>query len=176
MNLSTLFSLLKSDISRYTQNTKNINYLLCLHPRFYPVLLIRIAQYTYQKPFVSFLAHIFTWFNVILFGLECAPKTKIGRGLLIPHSQGIVIGAIDIGDNVTIFQGVTIGAKFFDLNFLSKTRPSIGSRVTIGAGAKILGGISIGHDVVIAANAVVLKSVSKNQLVAGIPAKSIKKI
>jgi acetyltransferase-like isoleucine patch superfamily enzyme len=88
----------------------------------------------------------------------------------------IVIGAIEIGGNVTIFQGVTLGAKNFDMKFSSKSRPHIGNNVTIGAGAKVLGGIKLGDNSTIAANAVVLSSVGKNLLVAGIPAKIIKNI
>lgn len=175
MNLLALFKLIKSDIERLSSD-KKINYLMCMHPRFFPVLLIRIAQYLYQKSLIKPLAQIFTWLNVILFGLECAPKTKIGKGLLIPHSHGIVIGANDIGDHVTIFQGVTLGAKVLDLGFSSKLRPSIGHHVTIGAGAKVLGGIKLNDHSVVAANAVVLKDVPKKQLVAGIPAKLIKHI
>jgi serine O-acetyltransferase len=174
MNLFTLFKFIKSDIARFSSSNKKINYLMCMHPRFFPVLLIRIAQYLHQKHLIRPLAQVFTWLNAILFGIECTPRTKIGYGLLIPHSYGIVIGAIEIGDNVTIFQGVTLGAKNFDLNFSSKLRPIIGNSVTIGAGAKVLGGIKLGDNSVLAANAVVLKNVDKNHLVAGVPAKTIK--
>jgi len=176
MNLFTLFRYIKSDIARLSSSNKKTNYLMCMHPRFFPVLLIRIAQYLHQKPIINPLAHIFSWINVILFGLECTPRSKIGYGLLIPHSHGIVIGAIDIGNHVTIFQGVTLGAKNFDLTFSSKTRPSIGNHVIVGAGAKVLGGITLGDNSVVAANAVVLKNVLKSELVAGIPAKSVKNI
>jgi len=176
MNLRLFFSLIKSDMGRLVAPSRRLNYLLLLNPRIYPVIFIRIARYIYLKPIIKPLAHIFTWLNVIFFGLECTPKTDIGRGLLIPHSHGIVIGAIKIGDDVTIFQGVTLGAKTFDFSFSSKSRPSVGHHVTIGAGAKVLGGISLGDHSVVAANAVVLKTVLKSDLVAGIPAKSIKKI
>ncbi|QDC89416.1 serine acetyltransferase [Candidatus Methylopumilus universalis] len=176
MNLLQFFRLIKSDIVRLSAANKQMNYLMCMHPRFFPVLLIRIAQYIYQKSFFKPLAYIFTWLNVILFGLECTPKAKIGFGLLIPHSHGIVIGAIDIGNHVTIFQGVTLGSKTFDHSFSSKSRPRIGNNVTIAAGAKVLGGITLGDNSVVAANAVVLKSVFKNHLVAGIPAKIVKYI
>ena len=119
---------------------------------------------------------MFTWLNVILFGLECTPKTNIGRGLLIPHSHGVVIGAIKIGDHATIFQGVTLGAKFFALDFSDQSRPILGDRVTVGAGAKVLGGITLGDDATIAANAVVLKNVAKKSIMIGVPAKPVKKI
>ena len=176
MNLLTLFKFIKSDIKRLSANNKKINYFMCLHPRFFPVLLIRMSQYLYQKTLIKPLAQIFTWLNVVLFGLECAPRTKIGYGLLIPHSYGIVIGAIEIGNYVTIFQGVTLGAKNFDHTFSAKSRPRIGNYVTIGAGAKVLGGISLRDNSVVAANSVVLQDVLKNHLVAGVPAKIVKRI
>jgi len=176
MDLFTLFRFIKSDIERFSSHSNKINYLMLMHPRFLPILLIRLAQYLYQKPLIKPLAHFFTWINVILFGVECSPKTKIGHGFFMPHSQGIVIGAIDIGNYVTIFQGVTLGAKTFDLNFSSNLRPSIGNYVTIGAGAKILGGITLGDNSVVAANAVVLRDVPKKHMVAGIPAQIVKRI
>jgi serine O-acetyltransferase len=176
MNLRLFISLIKSDMIRLVKPNQKVSYLLLLNPRLYPAMLIRIARYIYLKPIFSPLAHIFTWLNVIIFGLECTPKADIGRGLLIPHSNGIVIGAIKIGDYAVIFQGVTLGSKSFDLNFSSKSRPIIGNGVTIGAGAKVLGGISIGDNSIVGANAVVLKNVNKNQLVVGIPANTIKNI
>jgi serine O-acetyltransferase len=176
MNLFTLLRLIKSDIERLSLNNKKINYLKCIHPRFFPVLLIRMSQYLYRKPLIKPLAYIFTWINIILFGVEYTPRTKIGYGLFMPHSNGIVIGAKDIGNYVTIFQGVTLGAKTFDLGFTSKLRPSIGNHVTIGAGAKILGGVTLGDNSVVGANSVVLKNVAKNHMVAGIPAEIVKHI
>lgn len=176
MNLKLFFLLIKSDMDRLVEPGRKASYFLLLNPRLYPVIFIRIARYIYLKPIIKPLAYIFTWLNIILFGLECTPKTNIGRGLLIPHSHGVVIGAIKIGNDVTIFQGVTLGAKFFSFDFSSKSRPSVGHFVTIGAGAKVLGGISLGDNALIAANAVVLKNVLKNQLVAGIPAKPVKNI
>jgi serine O-acetyltransferase len=176
MNLKLFFSLVRSDMGRLTAPNQRLNYLLLLNPRIYPVILIRIARYIYLKPIIKPLAHLFTWLNVIFFGLECTPKTEIGRGFLIPHSHGVVIGAIKIGDNATIFQGVTLGAKFFALDFSDQSRPILGNRVTVGAGAKVLGGIKLGDDAMIGANAVVLKNVPKKSIMIGFPAKPVKKI
>jgi serine O-acetyltransferase len=176
MNLRLFFSLIKSDMARLVKPGQRLNYFLLLNPRLYPVIFIRIARYIYLKPIIKPLAHMFTWLNVILFGLECTPKTNIGRGLLIPHSHGVVIGAIKIGDHATIFQGVTLGAKFFALDFSDQSRPILGDRVTVGAGAKVLGGITLGDDATIAANAVVLKNVAKKSIMIGVPAKPVKKI
>ena len=98
-------------------------------------------------------------------------KTEIGKGLHIPHPIGIVInGKAKIGNNCTIMQQVTIGNKLNDDKI-----PEIGNNVFIGAGAKIIGNIKIEDNVIIGANAVVTKSIPKNCIVAGIPAKIIRK-
>jgi len=100
-----------------------------------------------------------------------AVKTKIGKGLHIPHPIGIVInGKAKIGDYCTIMQQVTIGNKLED-----EKVPEIGNNVFIGAGAKIIGDIKIEDNVIIGANSVVTKNVSKNCIVAGVPAKLIGK-
>jgi len=84
---------------------------------------------------------------------------------------GTVIGAWRIGRNATIFQGATLGAKSVDMAFDQRLLPVLGDNVTVGAGAKVLGGITVGDDVVIGANAVVVHSVESRCTVAGIPAK-----
>jgi serine O-acetyltransferase len=95
-------------------------------------------------------------------------------GLYIPHPVGTVIGATKIGHNATILQGVTLGAKEIDISYLPANRPTIGDNVTIGAGAKVLGGIFIGDNVTIGANAVVTKSLPDHVVAAGVPAKIIR--
>lgn len=92
---------------------------------------------------------------------------------MIPHSVGVVIGAAQIGKNFTIFQGATIGAAKLDLTFNATLRPQVGNNVTVGAGAKVLGGIMISDHVTIGANAVVLRSLDANTTAVGIPAKPI---
>jgi serine O-acetyltransferase len=103
-------------------------------------------------------------------GLFCTTKLP----LYIPHPVGTVIGATKIGHNATILQGVTLGAKEIDISYLPANRPTIGDNVTIGAGAKVLGGINIGDNVTIGANAVVTKSLPDNVVAAGVPAKIIR--
>jgi serine O-acetyltransferase len=167
------FSFIQSDLQRFLN--KKINYLhygFIFHPRFLPVLFVRLARSLYLTPYLKPLSYIFVWLNVILFGIECSPKCEIGAGLLLPHTHGTVIGAFKLGDNVTIFQGVTLGAKALDYGFEKKLRPILGDRVVVGAGAKVLGPILIGNDVTIGANAVVLNSFANNTLVTGIPAMS----
>lgn len=172
--------ILKADLARlfnpelYDKGNININSLRFLHPRFLPVLLIRASTFLYNYRFLKFLSFFLVWLNFFLFGVECTPKCKIGYGLVLPHSSGIVIGATSIGNNVTIFQGVTLGAQEADMSYDPDTRPSVGNGVTIGSGAKILGNVKIGNDVVIGANSVVLKDVYDSEVVGGIPAKIIK--
>ncbi len=112
----------------------------------------------------------FSLANVILFGLEVTPRCKIGPGLMIPHTSGTVIGAAELGSNVTIFQGVTLGAKFADLEFNPDARPKLRDGVVIGAGAIVLGGIQIGQNAVVAANSLVTESVPDGALAIGVPA------
>lgn len=104
---------------------------------------------------------------MLKYGIEIGIKCKIGRNLNIMHYNGIVIGInAVIGDNCSIYQQVTIGQK-------NGKYPVIGNNVIIYPGAKILGGIKIGNNSIIAANSVVLNDVKNNEIVAGIPAKKI---
>jgi serine O-acetyltransferase len=114
---------------------------------------------------VSQVARLFT-------GVEIHPAAKIGRGFFIDHGTGVVIGeTAEIGDYVTLFQGVTLGGTGKERG---KRHPTLGNHVVVGAGAKILGGIKIGDNVKIGANSVVLKSVPANSTVIGVPARVIK--
>src|SRR5437773_10136682 len=114
---------------------------------------------------VSQVARLFT-------GIEIHPAAKIGRGFFIDHGMGVVIGeTTEIGDHVTLFQGVTLGGTGKERG---KRHPTLGNHVVVGAGAKILGGIKIGDNVKIGANSVVLKSVPANSTVIGVPARVIK--
>ena len=107
-----------------------------------------------------------------LTGIEIHPSAKIGTGFFIDHGMGVVIGeTAEIGDYVTLFQGVTLGGTGKERG---KRHPTLGNHVVVGAGAKILGGITIGDNVKIGANSVVLKNVSANSTVIGVPARVIK--
>ncbi|HWY71022.1 MAG TPA: DapH/DapD/GlmU-related protein [Terriglobales bacterium] len=143
-----------------------------LHPRFLPLVLCRCARAAFLRR-VPALPGIFTYLNIVLFGLEVSPRCQIGPGLFLPHTNGTVLGAYRIGANATIYQGVTLGAKTLDMGFSHELRPSIGDCVLIGAGAKVLGGIYIGDHVTVGANCVVLADVAPFQTVVGIPAHAI---
>jgi serine O-acetyltransferase len=144
-------------------------------PRFLPILLCRIAHWFYGLG-MGPLAKLTSLLNFFLFGIEIAVRCPIGRGLFLPHTQGTVIGAWSVGENVTIFQGVTLGAKEVDFSYLSTSRPVIMDDVIIGSGAKVLGGLVVGRGSRIGANAVVLSSVPEGVVAAGVPATVVKVI
>ncbi|NYT67179.1 serine O-acetyltransferase [Pusillimonas noertemannii] len=148
-------------------------YLKALSPRSLPVFLYRCAFYFRKTP-LRFLSHLFSLANYLFFGLEIAMDCRIGPGLFLAHTQGTVIGAYEIGRNAVIYQGVTLGAKSLSFAFDSEHRPTIGNDVVIGAGAKILGGVTIHDNAQIGANAVVVTSVPQSAVVGGVPAKILK--
>lgn len=107
----------------------------------------------------------------ILTGVDIHPGAILGTGLFIDHATGVVIGeTAEVGDDVTIYHGVTLGGSGKDTG---KRHPTIGDRVTIGAGAKVLGAIKIGDDSRIGANAVVVKEVPSGAVVVGVPGQAI---
>ena len=106
-------------------------------------------------------------------GIEIHPGAQIGKGFFIDHGNGVVIGETTIiGDNVTVYQGVTLGGTGKDTG---KRHPTIGSNVTIGAGAKVLGPFTVGDNSKIGASAVVLKEVPPNCTVVGNPGRIVKR-
>ena len=181
MKKLSIFKILNLDLQRLfnpsgdINGSNKVNVLKAFHPRFAPVILIRLSYFFYQISLFRIFSHLLTWLNIFIFGIESTPRCKIGSGLVIPHSSGIVLGALSIGKNATIFQGVTLGAQVADMYYDPKTRPKIGNNVTIGSGAKILGAVSVGNNVVIGANSVVLHDIPDSRMVAGVPAKIITK-
>jgi serine O-acetyltransferase len=108
-----------------------------------------------------------------LTGVEIHPGAVIGPGFFIDHGMGVVIGETsEIGSDVTLYHGVTLGGTSLEKG---KRHPTIGDRVVIGAGAKVLGAITIGDDSRIGANAVVVKSVPPNSVVVGVPGQIVKR-
>ncbi len=138
---------------------------------FHAIVAYRIAHWllTHHVPvvprLVSHLARLLT-------GVEIHPAATIGRSFFIDHGAGVVIGETTvIGDCVTLFQGVTLGGTGKERG---KRHPTLGSHVVVGAGAKILGGMTIGDNVTIGANSVVLKSVPADSTVIGVPGRVIR--
>jgi serine O-acetyltransferase len=119
-------------------------------------------------------ARVLAEFTRILTGVEIHPGAILGSGLFIDHATGVVIGeTAEVGDDVTIYHGVTLGGTGADTG---KRHPTIGDRVIIGAGAKVLGPIKIGDDSRIGANAVVVKEVPTSSVVVGVPGQVITRL
>nr|WP_198010636.1 serine O-acetyltransferase EpsC [Thermobrachium celere] len=150
---------------------KNMLEVILCYPGLYAVLFYRLAHRLYKRR-MFVLARLISQIARNLTGIEIHPGAKIGRGLFIDHGMGVVIGeTAEVGDNVTIYHGVTLGGTGKDKG---KRHPTVGNNVVIGAGAKVLGPITIGDNVKIGANAVVLKNVPPNVTVVGIPAKIVR--
>jgi serine O-acetyltransferase len=106
-----------------------------------------------------------------LTGVDIHPAATLGAGLFIDHATGVVIGeTAEVGEDVTLYQGVTLGGTSLEHG---KRHPTLGDRVTVGAGAKVLGPVTIGDDSRIGANAVVVKDVPPNSVVVGVPGQVI---
>jgi serine O-acetyltransferase len=132
-------------------------------------VLLRLAEF-FHGHHLSLLAKLFSMLNVVVFGIEVSPQVRIGGGLFLPHTVGTVIGAASIGENCTILQGVTLGTIQPDMDFTLSKRPVIGDDVFIGAGAKVLGHLTVGDHAKIGANAVVLRDVPAYAVAVGVPA------
>jgi serine O-acetyltransferase len=141
-------------------------------PRFAPVALIRAAQCLQMSGWAR-LAKLPALANFVLFGIEVPPRLPIGPGLVLMHTQGTVLGAAAIGANVTLYQQVTLGAKDMDFAYTLSLRPTVEEGVIVSAGAKVLGGLTLGQGCVVGANAVVLEDVPPGHVAVGIPARHL---
>ncbi len=146
--------------------------VLLLYSGVHAVMAHRVAHSLYQKGHY-FSARAVSQAARRITGVEIHPAAKIGKGFFIDHGMGVVIGeTAEIGDNCTIYQGVTLGGTGKDVG---KRHPTLGDNVMVGAGAKVLGPVLIGSNSKIAANAVVLHAVPENSTAVGIPAKVVKR-
>ena len=146
--------------------------VLLLYSGLHALLAYRAAHYLHEKKhylparFISQSAKFLT-------GIEIHPGATIGKGLFIDHGSGVVIGETAIvGDNCTLYQGVTLGGTGKDTG---KRHPTLGNNVLVGAGAKLLGNFTIGDGAKIAAGAVVLQNVPENCTAVGIPARVVRR-
>ncbi|MGB2601861.1 MAG: serine O-acetyltransferase EpsC [Candidatus Omnitrophota bacterium] len=122
---------------------------------------------------IPILPRIISQFAKWMTGIEIHPGAQIGKGLFIDHGMGVVIGETSvIGNNVTLFQGVTLGGTGKEKG---KRHPNIGDNVVVGAGAKVLGNITVGNNVLVGANAVVLRDVPHDSTVVGVPGRIAKR-
>lgn len=139
-------------------------------PRFAHIVLIRRAHAFHRSGWRR-LGKLTSLLNFGLFGMEIPSSLEIGPGLIIPHTNGIILGAARIGANVTIYQQVTLGAKMADWDYDLTQRPVVEDGAIIAAGAKVLGPVLLGSNCVIGANAVVVSNVNSGDVVGGVPAR-----
>jgi serine O-acetyltransferase len=169
-----MFKAIKADLQavfdRDPAATSTLEVILT-YAGFHALLAYRISHWLKSHD-VPILPRVISQLARWLTGVEIHPSAKIGTGFFIDHGMGVVVGeTAEIGDYVTLFQGVTLGGTGKERG---KRHPTLGNHVVVGAGAKILGGIMIGDNVKIGANSVVLKNVPPNSTVIGVPARIIK--
>ena len=145
--------------------------VLLLYQGLHAIIFHRISHFLYRIKFY-FLARTLSQLARYITGIEIHPGAKIGKGFFIDHGMGVVVGETSIiGDNVLLYQGVTLGGTGLEKG---KRHPTIGNNVVIGTGAKVLGNITVGDNAYIGANAVVIKDVPANSTVVGVPGRITK--
>jgi cysteinyl-tRNA synthetase len=151
---------------------KNGLEVVLAYPGFHAIFLHRITHHLLITG-MPLIPRLLSQIGRFLTGIEIHPGAKIGSGFFIDHGMGVIIGETsEIGENVLLYQGVTLGGTGKQKG---KRHPTLGNNVVVGAGAKVLGAITVGDNVKIGANSVVLHSVPKNSIVVGVPGKVIKK-
>lgn len=146
----------------------NLLSVILLYPGFHAIVFHRINHFLYKKH-LYFISRLLSQIARFITGIEIHPGASIGNNLLIDHGMGVVIGETAIiGDECTIYHQVTLGGTGKENK---KRHPTLKNNVMVGCGAKVLGNITIGENVKIGANSVVLKDVEDNATVVGIPRK-----
>ncbi len=170
-----MFETLRSDIRAVFERdpaAKNLLEVLLCYPGLHAIILHRIAHAVYRKRLYT-LARLISHISRFLTGIEIHPGAKIGRGFFIDHGSGVIIGeTTEIGDNVTLYQGVTLGGTGKEKG---KRHPTIRDNVVVSAGAKILGSFEVGEGSKIGAGSVVLKPVPPNCTVVGVPGRIVRR-
>lgn len=168
-----IFKTLKEEINAVFERDpaarSTLEIIFC-YPGFHAIIFYRISHWFWEKKFYflgRFISHLGRFFT----GIEIHPGAKIGKNFFIDHGMGVVIGeTAEIGDNVTIYHGVTLGGVSLNKG---KRHPTIGNNVIIGSGAKILGPFKVGDNSKIGSNSVVVKEVPPNSTVVGIPGRIV---
>ena len=169
------FMFLREAVKAYRERDpaarSSLEVLLC-YPGLHAVLWHKLAHGLWNRELwlpARFVAHV----GRFLTGIEIHPAARIGRRLIIDHGMGVVIGeTAEIGDDVYLYHQVTLGGTSSEQG---KRHPTVGNGVIVGAGAKILGGITIGDNARVGANAVVVQAVAANETVVGIPARPVER-
>lgn len=169
-----IWSYIKEEIQVIRERDPAIksNLEVLLYPSFNVILRYRVAHKLYLKKHY-FLARWISQRAARKTGIEIHPGAKIGKGLFIDHGSGVIIGeTAELGDNVTLYQGVTLGGTGKEQG---KRHPTLKDNVMVSAGAKVLGSFTIGENSKIGAGSVVLKEVPPNCTVVGVPGRIVKK-
>ena len=158
-------------IFREDPAAKSVLEIVLCYPGFHAILIHRLAHKLY-KARVPLIPRLLSQISRFFTGIEIHPGATIGRRFFIDHGMGVVIGeTTEIGDDVLLYQGVTLGGTGKEKG---KRHPTIGNRVVIGTGAKVLGNIQIGDNVKIGAGSVVVHSVRDNSTVVGVPGRVVR--
>jgi len=158
-------------IFREDPAAKSVLEIFLCYPGFHAILLHRLAHRLYRAG-IPLIPRVISQFSRLITGIEIHPGARIGRRFFIDHGMGVVIGqTTEIGDDVLLYQGVTLGGTGKEKG---KRHPTLGNHVVVGTGAKILGNILIADHVKIGAGSVVIHPVPQNSTVVGIPGRVVR--
>ena len=158
-------------IFREDPAAKSVIEIVLCYPGFHAILAHRLAHRLHRAR-IPLLPRVLSQLSRFFTGIEIHPGACIGRRFFIDHGMGVVIGeTTEIGDDVLLYQGVTLGGTG---NEKGKRHPTLGNHVVVGTGAKILGGIHIGDSVKVGAGSVVVRSVPANSTVVGVPGRVVR--
>lgn len=168
-----MFSTFKNDIKAVFDRdpaARSVLEVVVCYPGFHALQLHRLAHWLWRRHWF-FIARWISQLSRFLTGIEIHPGAKIGNGFFIDHGMGVVIGeTAEIGDNCTIYHGVTLGGTSWAKE---KRHPTLGNNVVVGSGAKILGPFTVGNDSKIGSNSVVVKAVPAGATVVGVPGRMV---
>jgi serine O-acetyltransferase len=168
-----LWSLLRQDVRCVFERdpaARSRVEVLTTYPGVHAIVLYRLAHRLWRRQW-RFSARLLSYVARIWTDIDIHPGASIGKRFFIDHGSGVVIGeTAEIGDDVTLYHGVTLGGTSWSKG---KRHPTLGNEVVVGAGAKILGPITLGHRVKVGANSVVIRNVPEQRTVVGIPAKVV---
>lgn len=168
-----MLKMIKEDIEAVFERdpaAKSFLEVILTYSGLHAIIMHRMAHWLHNKG-IPFIPRVISQFSRFLTGIEIHPGAKIGKGFFIDHGMGVVIGeTAEVGDNVTLYQGVTLGGTGKETG---KRHPTLGDNVMVSAGAKVLGSMEIGDNVKIGAGAVVLEPVPENSTVVGVPGRVV---
>ena len=170
-----LFRTLRRDIAAVFERdpaARSVLEVLLLYPGLHAIWGHRVSHWLWTRR-LKLLGRWVSQLTRSMTGIEIHPGAIIGPGFFIDHGMGVVIGeTAEVGEDVTLYHGVTLGGTSLNKG---KRHPTLGDRVVVGAGAKVLGAITIGEDTRIGANSVVVKSMPSNSVVIGVPGQVVKR-